>query len=135
MAATKDWEAVLYLLKNTVGITTLLDTYAGTAEPLVAFGNIPESETGDNAIAFQLLEKDNTHKVGNTFFSVNCYAANQYESMDIADQVYNLFDDAIGEADGFPLKTYAMKINRSITDSTRLSYNTPVTIRVQHIGD
>lgn len=130
--ATKDWEAVLYVLKNTNSITTLIDTYSGSSEPLVVFGNIPECETADKAIAFNSADKTNTYGVGDSFFTVSCYANKQSDSFDIANAVYTVFDDAIGEVDGFPLRTYGMKIQRSIPDGSRQSYNTPVTIRVQH---
>lgn len=130
MAATKDWEAVLYRMLNNSTVINIVAKDASTT-PLVVYGTLDTAQEGLPFIAFNRSVKNSQYGIGDGYFIVNCYAEKQYESSDLAEVVNNLFRNSIGHIDGYPLETNS-NILRSIPSADCV--NTPVIVRVINGG-
>jgi len=132
MAITTDIGALIYLIKNTSAIISQVGLFSDGTNKIVCETPIPESETNLPAIAITAVTGDNFYTVHDNFYNVNCHAETQGESLALARSVNNLFYDGSGDADNYSLVT-SSTILQSISDID--SVNTPVRIRVKHIGD
>jgi len=126
--ATKDWHAVIYQLKNSISITSLLGVDSN-GTPNIVYGDFSLAQNFLPGIAFTRLNKSNDRGIEQGFFRINCYAEKQSVSSDIAENVNEVFRDSIGHIDNYPLQADS-KIMASIWSDG--CYNTPVQIKIVH---
>ena len=100
-----DTQAVLQLVKEEPSNETLLGRFksggVNTAFPLALIGTFPEEQTNLPAISIRRGPKSNEFGVKTSFITVQCYAATEFESEQLADAVNNFFRDSQGGVDGF----------------------------------
>lgn len=123
-------EALGFLMRAQPAITSVVATYTGTAFPLIVHGVLPENQTGLPAINYYAGTYSNPFgAASDQTFIINCYAANATDSRSLATLVYNLFNSAIGDGDGYPIQTFASMV-QSIPEQDGSVVNTPVQVRV-----
>jgi len=114
----------LYNALNVAAITNLLDSYGG--EPAIFSGTrIPESFSGDNVINFFRNGNVNNGIEYNEYpYLINCRAASDYESEELAQAVIDEINRA-AVTDGLVYCELLATIPPA--DETDL-YNTPITV-------
>lgn len=123
-------EALQFLMSNTASVSSLCGTYAGTAFPLIIHGVIPQNQQALPAISFYgTTYKNKFRAASDQTFNINCYAASTTTSLQLAIAVYELFDDAVGDGDGYPIQTFS-NVLQSIPEQSGEVVNTPVQVRV-----
>lgn len=128
--AVNAMEALGFLMRAQPAITSVVATFEGTTFPLIVYGVLPEKETGLPAINYYGGTYNNRFgAASDQTFTINCYAKEADDSRSLATLVYNLFNSAIGDGDGYPIQTFASMV-QSIPEQDGSVVNTPVQVRV-----
>ena len=124
------YEAIGHLMQQDPTIASIVASYAGTTYPLIKYGVLPEDQRGLPAITYARSSySDRYGAVSTQLYTINCYARDHRDSTLLADAVYNLFRDAVGDAGSYPLHTSSTMLG-SITEQDGGAVNTPVQVRV-----
>lgn len=133
--ANNAMEAIGFLMRSETAITDIVatmvnpDTSAPTSFPLIVYGVLPETQQGLPAISY--YQGSYLNKFGaasDQTFTINCYADNATTSRVLAIAVYELFADAVGDGNGYPIQTFST-ILQSIPEQDGNVVNTPVQVR------
>jgi hypothetical protein len=126
------YTALKAILQSNTTITDLLDNYAGTSIPLIAYGTLGEVEQGLSALVIYPNTSDPEYFLNDDVFTCDCFAAKTYDSFQLAKTIVKELNQCDSGINGYQARTTA-RILTSIPDPSAKETNTPVEIRIVNI--